>query len=44
MIFKKRTILINNLEKNLKKTKVKQVPLFKSLECVISPKNQHSKL
>ncbi|CAD8188035.1 unnamed protein product [Paramecium pentaurelia] len=40
---KQKNLLINEMENNLKKSKVKQVPLFKSLECAISPKGQHSK-
>ncbi|CAD8195456.1 unnamed protein product [Paramecium octaurelia] len=44
LTLKQKNLLINEMESNLKKFKVKQVPLFKSLECVISPKGQHSKL
>ncbi|CAD8114216.1 unnamed protein product [Paramecium sonneborni] len=41
---KQKYLLINEMETNLQKCKVKQIPLFKSLECVISPKGLHSKL
>ncbi|CAD8071129.1 unnamed protein product [Paramecium sonneborni] len=44
LILKQKNLQINEMETSLKKFKVKQIPLFKSLECVISPKGQHSKL